>query len=208
MKYLTRTKETAQRWFISGLKGENTDNVFYTGSEGEPWSPRLHPIFFSLPDAENEEAVRRQTCCVAVALGAFRFTNTSCFIFNHSFIEIIPPSFAVALTTYRAPSYRMWNYWCIQPPTQDSLLLLLQHRQISFFGLLGKSRQRRRVKMFSIKCDWIGFYKMNCPDRGLSQLHCREVPVPPQPLRSAAIRVDFELLGSVIVSPAYCVSWE
>lgn len=117
MKYLTRTKETAQRWFISGLKGENTDNVFYTGSEGEPWSPRLHPIFFSLPDAEKEEAVRRQTCCVAVALGAFRFTNTSCLIFNHSFIEIIPLSFAVALTTYRAPNYRMWNYWCMQPPT-------------------------------------------------------------------------------------------
>lgn len=52
--------------------------MFYTGSEGEPWSPRLHPIFFFLPDADNEEAVRRKTCCVAVALGAFRFTNSSC----------------------------------------------------------------------------------------------------------------------------------
>lgn len=143
------------------------------------------------------------------ALGAFRFTNAS-YSFLTSFIKVIPSSFAVVLTTYRAPSYRMWNYWCIQPPTHPKTpsSLLLQHRQISFFGLPGKSQQRRRVKMFSIKCDWIGFYKMNCPDRGLSQLHCREVPVPPQPLRSAAIRVDFELLGSVIVSPAYCVSGE
>lgn len=40
---------------------------------------------------------------------------------------------------------------------------------------------------------------MNCQDKSLSQLHCREVSVLLQPLRSAAIRVSFELSGSVIV---------
>lgn len=53
--------------------------------------------------------------------------------------------------------------------------------------------------MFSIKCDWIGFYKMNCQDKSLSQLHCQEVSVLLQPLWSTAIRVSFELSGPVIV---------
>lgn len=64
---------------------------------------------------------------------------------------------------------------------------------------MGKSGEGSRVKMFSIKCDWIGFHKMNCQDKSLSQLHCQEVSVLLQPLWSTAIKVSFELSGSVIV---------
>lgn len=187
-------------------------------SHGHPTSI---PFFFSYTwaDVDNEEAVRQMTCCMAVALGAFRFPNTSCsfsflllFVFTIVLFKLFLPHMQLRSRRMEhpvtGPEIIDVSSHCSSPlPSPDSLLLP-QRRQISFFGLPGKSQQRRRVKMFSIKCDWIGFYKMNCPDRGLSQLQCREVLVPPQPLRSAAIRVDFELLGSVIVSPAYCVSGE
>lgn len=59
-------------------------------------------FFFLLPDADNEEAVRRKTCCVGVQVHKHKSL-----IFNHSFIEMVPPSFAGALTTCSASSYRM-----------------------------------------------------------------------------------------------------
>lgn len=84
----------------------------------------------------------------------------------------------------------MWNYWCISPSSSGKL---------AFLASWENQEERGRVKMFSIKCDWIGFYKMNCQDKSLSQLHWQEVSVPLQPLWSTAIRVSFELSGAVIV---------
>lgn len=73
-------------------------------------------------------------------------------------------------------------------------------RQISFSGLSGESGVGGSgVKKFSIKCDWIGFYKMNFRDRSLFQLHRRGASAVPQPLPSTVIRVRFEWLWSVIV---------
>lgn len=91
---------------------------------------------------------------------------------------------------YRASNFWMWNYWCIFPSGLGKL---------AFLATWENQGESSRVKMFSIKCDWIGFYKMNCQDKSLSQLHCREVSVLPQPLWSTAIRVSFELSGSSIV---------
>ncbi len=117
---------------------------------------------------------------------AFRF-EIFVLIFNHCNHFL---SFATVLRTYRASNFWMWNYWCIFPSSSGKL---------AFLAPWENQRERSREKMFSIKCDWIGFYKMNCWDKSLSQLHCQEVSVMLQPLWSTAIKVSFELSGSVIV---------
>lgn len=116
---------------------------------------------------------------------AFRF-EIYVLDFNHHFIVII--FLSTVLRTYRPSNSWMWNYWCIFPPSLGKLAFLAPWEN-----------KGKEAEVFSIKCDWIGFYKMNCQDKSLSQLHCQEVSVLLQPLWSTAIRVSFELSGSVIV---------
>lgn len=117
MKYLTRTKEMAQRWFISVLKGENTDSAFHKGSGGEPWPPCLQFILFFLPGGKwiMRNCAALSNCLLSAAemcsvtaknrlrahslrspAFAWRTKKTYAFrfemyalIFNHRFIKII-----------------------------------------------------------------------------------------------------------------------